>query len=216
MDGDLITLIRTAAMSMAAAHFLAPPAPLVLGFIGCGAQAFAHLTSFRALYPGLERVCACSRSPGSAAALAAEAARHGLAAEVATAEAVVRQSDMLVTSVPASAGFAPFLDPTWLKPMSFVTAVDVGRSWITDRLDLFDVAVTDSMTQADALPSMDGNLSGKAFDFDLTTLARGTRVAAAGGRALFSFKGFALGDLALAKLVYEKAVILSLGTQLTR
>jgi ornithine cyclodeaminase/alanine dehydrogenase len=217
MDGDLITLTRTAAMSAAAAHFLAPPAPRVLGFIGCGAQAYAHLTAFRALYPSLERVAAYSRSSASAAALAAEAGRHGLAASVsADAEQAVRDSDILVTTVPASAGFVPFLDAGWLKANAFVSAVDVGRSWMPDRLDQFDAIATDSMVQTEAAPAADGNLVGKRFDFDLAGLATGTQTATAGGRMLFSFKGFALGDLALAKLVYDKAVRCRLGTLLDR
>jgi ornithine cyclodeaminase/alanine dehydrogenase len=215
MDGDLITLIRTAAMSMAAAHFLAPPAPRVVGFIGCGAQAFAHLAAFQALYPSLEQVCAYSRSPASAEALAVAARRLGLEAATAPAEAVIRQSDLVVTTVPASAGFMPFLDPAWLKPLSFVTAVDVGRSWIADRLDVFNITATDSLTQADMRPSVDGNLAGKAFDYDLAALAQGKH-AVTGGRALFSFKGFALGDLAVAKLVYDEAVRCHFGTLLAR
>ena len=55
MDGDRVTLIRTAAMSAAAAEFLAPRSPASIGFIGCGAQAQAHLAAFRALYPQLGR-----------------------------------------------------------------------------------------------------------------------------------------------------------------
>jgi ornithine cyclodeaminase/alanine dehydrogenase-like protein (mu-crystallin family) len=65
-------------------------------------------------------------------------------------------------------------------------------------------------------PAADGNLVGKRFDFDLAGLATGAQIAAAGGRVLFSFKGFALGDLALAKLVYDEAVRSRLGTLLDR
>ena len=167
MDGDRVTLIRTAAMSAAAAEFLAPRSPASIGFIGCGAQAQAYLAAFRALYPQLGAIHAFSRTHASAKALAAQAHAAGLQG-VATRspEDVVRQSDILVTSVPAAPGLAPFLDPGWLKPDAFVAAVDVGRSWLATNLDAFAVLATDSMSQADMLAGTDGNLAGRAFDCD--------------------------------------------------
>ena len=216
MDGDLVTLLRTAAMSAAAASVLAPPEPRSLGFIGCGAQAMAHLAAFRALYGQLERVYAYSRSPASAQALAQAATAAGLHAEVVPrAETVLRHSDIVVTTVPAAAGLTAFLDPDWLPQQAFVAAVDVGRSWIATRLDRFDTLATDALAQAEALPGPDGNLAGLRFDVDLAGLAAGT-FTRRGGRSLFSFKGFALGDLAIAQLVYERARQLGIGTTLVR
>ena len=54
LDGDEITLLRTAALSAAAASRLAPPSPRTIGFVGCGLQADAHLaaTQFCALLKG--------------------------------------------------------------------------------------------------------------------------------------------------------------------
>ncbi|MCK1377299.1 ornithine cyclodeaminase family protein, partial [Bradyrhizobium sp. 24] len=43
LDGNSITLIRTAATSAAAAIYLAPEAPATIGLIGCGLQALSHL-----------------------------------------------------------------------------------------------------------------------------------------------------------------------------
>jgi alanine dehydrogenase len=94
LDGDEITLIRTAAMSAAAAVCMAPPAPKVIGLIGCGLQAYAHLAAFRDLYPSLTTVLAYSRSRASAERLAATT--RGLSAEVVDdANALLTRSDIV-------------------------------------------------------------------------------------------------------------------------
>jgi ornithine cyclodeaminase/alanine dehydrogenase len=51
LDGDEITLTRTAALSAAAASRLAPPAPATVGFVGCGLQAHAHLAALSTSIP---------------------------------------------------------------------------------------------------------------------------------------------------------------------
>lgn len=81
MDADEITLIRTAAMSAAAAVYLAPQDPKVIGFVGCGQQARAHLDAFVDLFPELSAVLTFSRSTDSAEALAEEARSRGLNTE---------------------------------------------------------------------------------------------------------------------------------------
>ena len=102
LDGDVITLIRTAAMSAAAATRLAPADPRVMGFVGCGSQAHAHLAAFTALFPGLTTVLAMSRTRSSADTLAEAAARKGLASEVLNdADELLRRSDIVISTVPA-------------------------------------------------------------------------------------------------------------------
>lgn len=73
MDGNELTLVRTAAMSAAAAAYLAPESPKTLGMIGCGLQAYVHLAALADLFPSLERVLAYSRSMSSAQKLAGAA-----------------------------------------------------------------------------------------------------------------------------------------------
>ncbi|WP_158747730.1 ornithine cyclodeaminase family protein [Acidisphaera sp. L21] len=210
MDGDLVTLLRTAAMSAAASSFLGPATPETLGFVGCGAQARAHLAAFRALYPGLRRVVACRRSAASAEALVGLA--QGLAGETTgSAEAVLRQSDIVVTTVPASVGFTPFLDPRWLKPDAFVASVDIGRSWLDSGIDEFDVLATDSLAQSDRFPGV----GRQPYQVDLAGLAAEGRVRD-GGRVMFCFRGFAIADLAVAELVYREALRQGVGTELAR
>lgn len=218
LDGDEITLIRTAAMSAAAASLLAPPEPRTIGFIGCGLQAHAHLAAFRDLYPGLTTALALSRSRSSGERLVAAAGEAGLAAEVLDdADALLARSDIVISMVPGAPELKPFLDAALMKPVSFASAVDIGRSWRPETLPAFDVLATDSLAQSRAPYDVDGNpVTTVAFQHDLAGLIASPRPAAAAGRAFFCFRGFAIADLALADLVVAKARAAGRGLRLPR
>lgn len=218
MDGNLLTAIRTAAMSAMAAAYLAPRAPRAIGFVGCGLQARSHLAAFRALFPALAELRATSRTRASTERFVADAAALGLRASCETAETVVRASDIVITSVPMQAGFHAFLDPAWLRPGRFVAAVDVGRSWIASGLAALDLRALDDRSQAAELAATLALEAATAFHADLAELASG----AARGRgddrqrAMFVFRGYALGDLAVAARIYAAAREAGIGTTLPR
>ena len=216
MDGNVLTAVRTAAMSAAAAQSMARADSRAIGFIGCGLQARAHLAAFRALLPGLAELHAFSRTRRSAEALVASA--DGLRGTVHDdAEAAIRASDVVVTSVPQEAGSAPFLDPGWLRPGAFVASVDVGRSWLPAGLRALDVlAVDDHGQQHDSPPIAPG--LGPSFDADLGELAAGARPGrgSPADRTMFISRGFGLADLAVAALVYATARERGIGTTLAR
>ncbi len=218
MDGDEITLIRTAAISAAAASRLAPPAPQTIGFVGCGLQAHAHLAAFRDLYPGLTTALMLSRSRSSAENLAGAARAAGLGAEVLDdAGALLARSDIVISMVPAAAGLEPFLDARRMKASAFAAAVDTGRSWQPETLPAFDLLVTDSLEQSRAPYGADGNpVTTASFQHDLIELSGKPRPDGPASRSLFAFRGVALADLAMAHLVVTKARAQGLGTMLPR
>ncbi|AMJ61394.1 hypothetical protein [Bosea sp. PAMC 26642] len=218
LDGDEITLIRTAALSAAGASRLAPPAPRMIGFIGCGLQAHAHLAAFLDLYPGLDSALMFSRSRASAQRLAEAAAARGLAAEVVDdVDNLLARSDIVISMVPGAPGLRPFLDAARMKPVSFASAVDLGRSWRPETLTAFEVLATDSLAQSSAPYDIDGQpVTTVRFQHDLVGLSGATHPTAPAGRSLFCFRGFALADLALAHLVLGKARAAGIGTRLPR
>ena len=218
LDGDEITLIRTAALSAAAAARLAPAEPRTIGFVGCGLQAHAHLAAFIALYPGLDTVLAFSRSRSSSERLAQVARERGLAAEIVDdADDLLARSDIVVSMVPGAPGLQPFLDARRMKRVAFASAVDIGRSWIPESLPAFDVLATDSLEQSKAPYDIDGNpVDTVAFGHDLVGLASQPHPTAARGRSFFCFRGFALADLALAHLVLDRARKHGVGLSLPR
>ncbi len=217
MDGDVLTAVRTAAMSAAAARFLARADSRVIGFIGCGLQAHAHLAAMRDVLPGLNHVLALSRSRRSAEALLAAAGLPGVVCD--DAEAVVRGSDVVVTSVPLTEGFQPFLDPAWCPRGAFTSSVDVGRSWLPGGLRELDLLAVDDHEQQAASPLIAPGLGPLgSFDADLAELSSGDKPGRTTPeqRTMFIFRGFALADLAVAAAVYKAAMASGIGQVLPR
>lgn len=216
MEGNVLTGIRTAAMSAAAAMRLARPDAKRIGIVGCGLQARYHLTALKAAVPSLYDIVAFSRSRSSANALVAEAQKQGWTGRSSDRpEDAVRDCDIVVTTVPMAPGFQPFLDPVWISAGAFVTAVDVGRSWKPDGLRALDVLVTDSHEQqADNPPLAPGLGPRGTFDADLAELAGSAHPGRthAQQRAMFIFRGLGLADLALASAIYRVARERGLGT----
>lgn len=206
MDGSEITLLRTAAMSAAAAALLKPGTPTTIGMIGCGRQALAHLDAFLALYPSITHLSAFSRTRASAERLLDHARRLGVEGVVHdSAEPVLAASDIVISMVPAVSGLAPFLDARQLKPDAFVSAVDLGRSWIPASYGAFAHRITDSLSQMTSPYAADGSaVADVTFSTDLIQLSAQAPVAVT-GRTLFCFRGFALADLALANVALQLA-----------
>lgn len=84
LDGEALTVRRTAATSAIAARALARPSARRLLVIGTGRLAPWMLRGYRALLPALTHFAVWGRSAASAAAVAAELAREGLEVEVPT------------------------------------------------------------------------------------------------------------------------------------
>ncbi len=125
LDGRLITEVRTAATSAAAARVLARPDAHTLALLGAGVQARSHLEAIR-LVKSLRAVRVWSRTAAGAHRLAAEMqSRVGLPIAVcATAEAAVRGADLIVT---ATSSATPVLRGEWIDEGAHVTAVGAPR-----------------------------------------------------------------------------------------
>jgi len=217
MDGRWITAVRTAAVTAIAARRLARPDAAAIGFVGCGVQARSHLAALRRVLPRLRRAVAFSRSEGSAAAIAAEARAAGMEAEMTRdPRAAVAGLDVVVTTVPAAPGFAPFLDPDWIAPGAFVSAVDLGRTWKPEPIARLDIVATDDRSQSEALGREGKLVTSGPFHADLAELVSGKVPGRRNPRerAFFVFAGDALADFAAARVVYEAALRRGLGIRL--
>lgn len=218
LDGNSITLIRTAAMSAAAAGYLAPDTPTTIGLIGCGLQAVSHLDAFVDLFPSLRRVYLFSRSVRSAERVATVASEKQLEPIIASdADALLSESEIVVSMVPSSPGLKSFLDARSLLSSSFTSAVDGGRSWRPETLTAFDRLVTDSLEQFASPVDASGRfVESVRFQDDLVHLASGSSRVRAPIRAFFGFRGLAIADLALGELAIRKARAFGIGTILPR
>jgi alanine dehydrogenase len=218
LDGNILTVIRTAAMSALAAEHLAREDSESIGFVGCGAQAHGHLAALRDVLPKVRKVACFSRGAASAEALAGAARAGGLDGQVARTPDETLACDVVVTSVPAGTTPAAFLDARHLRPGTFVSAVDLGRSWRAETLSDFDIMATDDRAQA-ADPATKARLPFPGpFDCDLASLVSGGMSGRSdrAERIMFLFPGFALADLAVAAEMFAAARAGGRGTLLPR
>lgn len=218
LDGNSITLIRTAATSTAAANYLAPKTPESIGLVGCGLQALSHLDAFVDLYPSLRKVYLYSRSRGSAESVAVAAAeKHREPIITKDPDMLVSNCDLVISMIPSAPDLESFLDARLLQSSSFVSAVDGGRSWRSDGLTSFDRLVTDSLEQSGSpVDAANRPVKHIVFSEDLRHLTSGSSEPSLRSKTLFAFRGFAIADLAIADLALRQARALGVGTTLPR
>ncbi len=208
MDSAEVTALRTGATTGVATRHLAKRNAATLTLVGCGAQAAAQLRAVRAVRQ-LRQVFVSDLDPGLAARFAEE---HG--AKVAgNLPDVLAESDICVTCT-SSRRF--IIDAAWVPSGCFVAAVGAdneNKQEIDPALFRSARVVVDSLEQCAAIGDLHHAL-------DSRTIMRGEVHAELGeivagrkpGRQseseiiLFDSSGVALGDVAVAAVVYERAV----------
>ena len=196
LDGRLITEMRTAAGSAAAARKLAVPDPEIVAIMGSGVQARAHAGALAAVRPlGELRLWARRESAGRAAAEEIGAVFIG------DAESAVRDADIVVCATSAK---EPILKGGWLKPGAFVAAV----GWNTpDGRELDDAAMANVVVvdSRDAASDQSGNVrgSGCAIFAEIGEILAGTSTVPAGATVIYDTVGIAIMDVAAAKLACD-------------
>ncbi len=122
LHGQSPTRIRTAAASAVATRHLARPDARVLGLIGAGELAVAHVAALTQVRP-FERIAVWTRNPDTAARFAARIAEAhpGLAVIArATPAAVFSEADVVCTLTPAR---EPVVEGAWFRPGQHINAV---------------------------------------------------------------------------------------------
>lgn len=208
------TFIPAAVTALVAKH-MARKDSRVAGFVAAGAQARSNLATLREVLP-LTTVLAYDERREAADAFVRYAQSLGFQAQAVTKpEEAVSQADVLVSSVPYMPGMAPALDPAWLKPGVFVSMVDLARSW-KPGLEKLDRLLTDDKAQA-VNQVRDGRLKfAGPYDTEIVELISGARPGRTSEmeRAAFIHPGYAVGILAIAAGLYERAKAQGLGTKL--
>lgn len=205
LDGNWITAVRTAGLSAVAAVALARPDSRCIAFVGCGAQARAHLSTFAELFP-IRHVRALGRGAANRDRLCAMAESMGLTATACSdADELLGDTDIVVTSVTHDVHMVPFLDASRLAPGAFAAVTDLGRPWIPETLHAFDRIVIDDLAQEKSMgkPMVDPALVAG----DVQGLVTGEVPPRRDDdeRSAFVFRGMAVGDLALAALAWQRA-----------
>jgi ornithine cyclodeaminase/alanine dehydrogenase-like protein (mu-crystallin family) len=197
MDGRLITEMRTAAVSAAATKLLAPPEAKVLAILGSGVQAHSHLEALR-LVRNFREIRVWSHTAARAEAFAKE-----IGAKATSAEAAVRDADVVVT---ATSSKMSVLQGPWLKPGCHVNAVGACRpDWREmDDAAMANIVFVDSR-EAAMKESGDVILSGGKIYAELGEALAGKIPARADETTIFKSLGMAVEDIAAAMLVFRSA-----------
>lgn len=201
LDGRAITAIRTAAVSALATRLMAAPGPKTLAIFGTGVQARSHLDAMRACFD-VGDVLVCGAKPEKSQAFAT---RHSCRA--ATAHECC-QVDLICTCTTSR---TPVFDGNWLLPGTHINAVGNSRP---DACELDAATVQRARIAADTRHGVleeAGDLlvhgAGDRIVADLREMiVEGKKVRSAPSEiTLFKSVGYALGDLALARLAYRRS-----------
>lgn len=161
LDNGYLTDIRTAAAGAVAARHLAPQTVETAGVIGTGVQARLQMQAAHLVRP-FRRLLVHGRDAAKARACADDLARLlGVEAEVAdSAEALVRESQLVVTTTPAR---APLIRAEWLHPGLHITAMGSDQSGKTEidprALVAADAYVCDRVAQAEVSGELEAALA---------------------------------------------------------
>jgi 1-piperideine-2-carboxylate/1-pyrroline-2-carboxylate reductase [NAD(P)H] len=196
LDGATVTERRTAALSALAARTLAPVQRGSLLVVGSGVQARAHVEAMRETLE-IQRVWISSRDPKHAAHLA----RALDATPLGSANSVLEEADFICTTTTAT---APVIGAR-VKPGAFIAAVGAYRadmSEIPPELTREARVVVDTLEGA---KTEAGDVIQAGVDWNnVESLEDALETTPRDGVTLFKSVGFALWDLAAARLAYEQ------------
>jgi N-[(2S)-2-amino-2-carboxyethyl]-L-glutamate dehydrogenase len=120
LEAGLVSGMRTAAVTVIGAEYLARRDARVLGTVGCGFIGRLQVRSLLESRPGLEEALLFDLDGRAAEALAGEL--EGRARVCRTAEECVRGADVVVTSTVAD---RPYVEFAWLAPGAFLSNISL-------------------------------------------------------------------------------------------
>ena len=221
MDGGYITAIRTACASALATKALANPDTPVLGILGAGVQARAHIQALTVVRQ-LKLIKIYSPSGKSAASIKQELQPQcGVPIEVVdSAQDAVRDSDLLVTVTTAK---QPIVKVEWLKPGVHINAVGSHRPDLREIDGATMKRATVVVDSREAIMAECGDIllalkersiSESDIHGELGAVLAGSKAGRSSASEITLYKsvGIAIQDVATAQLVYRKAIERNVGT----
>lgn len=215
MDGSYITAIRTACVSAVATKILANPETPVLGILGAGVQASAHIRALCKVRR-ISKIKIYSPSGKSSQKVKKELETEAGAniEPVASPEAAVREADLLVTVTTAK---EPILKVDWLKAGAHINAVGSHRPDLREvdgatmkRTKVFVDSREAIMAECgDVLLAIkERAITKEHISGEIGEVLAGKKLGrtSAGDITLYKSVGIAIQDVATAHLVYRKAI----------
>jgi ectoine utilization protein EutC len=217
LDNGYLTDVRTAAAGAVAARHLAREDARVAGVIGAGVQARLQMEALAKVRP-IERFLVWGRDGGKADACADDlASRLGLEAiAVGSAERVVLEADVVVTTTPAR---DPLVVADWLHPGLHIAAIGSDAPDKNELhpavLERADLLVCDSRAQCARLGELHHALEHgiEVATVELGEITAGARPGRTGDEQITvcDLTGTGVQDTAIALLAWRKAAAQGLG-----
>jgi len=217
MDCTWITAQRTGAATGVAAKLLARKDSSSVGIVACGVQGRSNLEALSCLFP-IERVRAFDLRHEIAKGFAAEmGSKLRLRIEPVTeVAAAVRNMDIVVTSGPILKNPEPVIESGWLSEGSFASLVDFDSYWQGAALRQVNKLATDDTAQM-IYYRRQGYFQDTPEPYaDLGEIVAGKKPGREGAheRTIAINLGLAIEDMAVAALVYSRALKMGIGVEL--
>lgn len=212
-----LTAIRTGAAGGIAAKHLARKNSSSVGLIGCGRQAVTQLEALKHFFK-IDKVFVWGKTKQEADAFCAQSkAAHSNLIPVATVQEAA-QSDILVTTTPVR---EPVVKAAWAKPGAHINAIGAdaaGKQELELALVKSARVVVDEWHQASHAGEINVPVSSGQFtENDLAAQLGEIVMGKKQGRrsdsdiTIFDSTGLAIQDVAVAKVIFEKAIKLNKG-----
>jgi alanine dehydrogenase len=225
MDGSSLTDERTGAAGGVAAKYLARKDASVVGIIGSGHQAWTQLLAYNVVFGNkIKLVKVYSRHLEHAEALAGRIrAEMRYDARACSSPEEAADADIIATVTPAR---SPVLKAEWVKPGTHINAIGAdapGKQELETALTVKARVFVDSVEQASHsgeinVPWGQGLLTKDTIAGTIGEIITGKVPGRTDDReiTIFDSTGLAIQDMAVAHLIYERALGEGLGTELNR
>jgi len=217
MDCVWITAMRTGAATAVSARYLARPESSVVGVLGCGVQGRSNVEALKVLFP-LTKVKAYDVKAETVKQYADDI-NSRLDLEVmpaATPQEAVSGCDIVVTAGPILKTPHATIQAGWLDQGAFASLVDYDSYWHPEAIAEVAKFCTDDTPQLRLYQQMGYFQQIPDIHADLGELASGQKPGrqTPEERTMTANLGLALDDMAVAPLLYQRAVDSGIGTWL--
>ncbi|MFC1812729.1 ornithine cyclodeaminase family protein [Thermodesulfobacteriota bacterium] len=217
MDCVWITAMRTGAATALSARYLARPESSVVGVLGCGVQGRTNVEALNVLFP-LKRVMAYDVNPGAVSQYADDIrSRFNLEVlPVDTPKEAVTGCDIVVTAGPILKVPHATIQPGWLDEGAFASLVDFDSYWHAAAMGETAKFCTDDTQQLRHYQQTGYFQQIPPLHADLGEMVAGQKPGreTPSERTMTANLGLAIDDMAVAPIIFRKAVEKGIGTWL--
>jgi ornithine cyclodeaminase/alanine dehydrogenase len=209
MDCTWVTAKRTGAATAVAARYLARDDAQTVGILGCGAQGRSNLEALAVVCKNLEEVMAYDINKENLSRYVEEMTTKLKlrVVPVNSPRKAVEDCDVVVTSGPILKHPKPVIEALWFKTGGFACPLDFDSYWKPEAIHSMDKFCTDDQNQLDYYKTQGYFSSIPDVYAELSEIVSGEKPGRekSDERVMSMHLGSAIGDMATAKLVYDKA-----------